>query len=188
MTPLLALLARDLKLAVREGGGAALALGFFALVATLVPARHRRRPASARAGGGRGVVGGGGARGAAFARPAVPGRLRGWQPRPHRAFAASARRGGGGQDPRPLARHRPAAHPAVAAARPHVRAFRGADPRAVSFAAGGNARGERGGRHRGEPHSFAAPRRAHPAPHRACRCWFRPSFSGRAAWSRRWTA
>jgi heme exporter protein B len=28
---------RDLRLAVREGGGAALALGFFALVATLVP-------------------------------------------------------------------------------------------------------------------------------------------------------
>ncbi len=37
MTPFLALLGRDLKLAVREGGGAALALGFFALVATLVP-------------------------------------------------------------------------------------------------------------------------------------------------------
>jgi len=32
-----ALLARDLKLAARSGGGAALALGFFALVATLVP-------------------------------------------------------------------------------------------------------------------------------------------------------
>lgn len=37
MTPFLALLARDLRLSVREGGGAALALGFFALVATLVP-------------------------------------------------------------------------------------------------------------------------------------------------------
>ena len=32
-----ALLMRDLKLAARSGGGAALALGFFALVATLVP-------------------------------------------------------------------------------------------------------------------------------------------------------
>jgi heme exporter protein B len=32
-----ALLARDTRLAVRSGGGAALALGFFALVATLVP-------------------------------------------------------------------------------------------------------------------------------------------------------
>jgi heme exporter protein B len=32
-----ALLSRDLRLSVREGGGAALALGFFALVATLVP-------------------------------------------------------------------------------------------------------------------------------------------------------
>jgi heme exporter protein B len=32
-----ALLARDLRLAARGGGGAALALGFFALVATLVP-------------------------------------------------------------------------------------------------------------------------------------------------------
>ena len=32
-----ALLARDLRLAARSGGGAALALGFFALVATLVP-------------------------------------------------------------------------------------------------------------------------------------------------------
>jgi heme exporter protein B len=37
MTPFLALLTRDLRLSVREGGGAALALGFFALVATLVP-------------------------------------------------------------------------------------------------------------------------------------------------------
>jgi heme exporter protein B len=37
VTPFLALLARDLRLSVREGGGAALALGFFALVATLVP-------------------------------------------------------------------------------------------------------------------------------------------------------
>lgn len=37
MTPFLALLGRDLRLSVREGGGAALALGFFALVATLVP-------------------------------------------------------------------------------------------------------------------------------------------------------
>jgi heme exporter protein B len=33
----MALLIRDLRLSVREGGGAALALGFFALVATLVP-------------------------------------------------------------------------------------------------------------------------------------------------------
>lgn len=33
----MALLMRDLRLSVREGGGAALALGFFALVATLVP-------------------------------------------------------------------------------------------------------------------------------------------------------
>src|ERR1700679_63811 len=32
-----ALLSRDLRLAARSGGGAALALGFFALVATLVP-------------------------------------------------------------------------------------------------------------------------------------------------------
>jgi heme exporter protein B len=37
MTPFLALLSRDLRLSVREGGGAALALGFFALVATMVP-------------------------------------------------------------------------------------------------------------------------------------------------------
>ncbi|MBV9550129.1 MAG: heme exporter protein CcmB [Alphaproteobacteria bacterium] len=37
MTPFLALLTRDLRLSVREGGGAVLALGFFALVATLVP-------------------------------------------------------------------------------------------------------------------------------------------------------
>jgi heme exporter protein B len=37
VTPFLALLTRDLRLSVREGGGAALALGFFALVATLVP-------------------------------------------------------------------------------------------------------------------------------------------------------
>ena len=37
MTSFLALLTRDLRLSVREGGGAALALGFFALVATLVP-------------------------------------------------------------------------------------------------------------------------------------------------------
>ena len=36
MTPFLALLTRDLRLSVREGGGAALGLGFFALVATLV--------------------------------------------------------------------------------------------------------------------------------------------------------
>ena len=35
--PFLTLLARDLKLAARSGGGAALALAFFALVATLVP-------------------------------------------------------------------------------------------------------------------------------------------------------
>jgi len=35
--PFLALLGRDLRLSLREGGGAALALGFFALVATLVP-------------------------------------------------------------------------------------------------------------------------------------------------------
>src|SRR5580693_8558225 len=35
--PFLALLARDLKLAARSGGSAALALAFFALVATLVP-------------------------------------------------------------------------------------------------------------------------------------------------------
>jgi heme exporter protein B len=37
VTPFFALLGRDLRLSVREGGGAALALGFFALVATLVP-------------------------------------------------------------------------------------------------------------------------------------------------------
>ena len=37
MTSFWALLARDLRLSVREGGGAVLALGFFALVATLVP-------------------------------------------------------------------------------------------------------------------------------------------------------
>src|ERR1700744_5601479 len=37
MSAFSALLARDLKLAARSGGGAALALGFFALVATLVP-------------------------------------------------------------------------------------------------------------------------------------------------------
>jgi heme exporter protein B len=37
VTPFLALLSRDLRLSVREGGGAALALGFFALVAALVP-------------------------------------------------------------------------------------------------------------------------------------------------------
>ncbi|MDB5735176.1 MAG: ccmB [Alphaproteobacteria bacterium] len=37
MSPFWTLLARDLKLAARSGGGAALALSFFALVATLVP-------------------------------------------------------------------------------------------------------------------------------------------------------
>jgi heme exporter protein B len=37
MSEFSALLSRDLKLAARSGGGAALALGFFALVATLVP-------------------------------------------------------------------------------------------------------------------------------------------------------
>lgn len=37
MSAFSALLVRDLKLATRGGGGAALALGFFALVATLVP-------------------------------------------------------------------------------------------------------------------------------------------------------
>jgi heme exporter protein B len=37
MSAFSALLARDVRLAVRSGGGAALALGFFALVATLVP-------------------------------------------------------------------------------------------------------------------------------------------------------
>ena len=37
MSPFLALLSRDLRLSVREGGGAALAWGFFALMATLVP-------------------------------------------------------------------------------------------------------------------------------------------------------
>src|SRR5471030_1445105 len=37
MNAFFALLGRDLKLAARSGGGAALALGFFALVATLVP-------------------------------------------------------------------------------------------------------------------------------------------------------
>jgi heme exporter protein B len=37
VTAFLALLARDARLAAREGGGVALALGFFALVATLVP-------------------------------------------------------------------------------------------------------------------------------------------------------
>lgn len=37
MSPFLTLLMRDLKLATRSGGGAALALSFFALVATLVP-------------------------------------------------------------------------------------------------------------------------------------------------------
>ena len=37
MTPFFALLRRDLSLSVREGGGVGLALGFFALVATLVP-------------------------------------------------------------------------------------------------------------------------------------------------------
>ena len=35
--PFMALLMRDLRLAARSGGGAALALAFFALVATLVP-------------------------------------------------------------------------------------------------------------------------------------------------------
>ena len=37
MSPFSTLLARDLRLSVREGGGAALALGFFALVASLIP-------------------------------------------------------------------------------------------------------------------------------------------------------
>src|SRR6185437_13949838 len=37
MTAFSTLLTRDLRLAARSGGGAALALGFFALVATLVP-------------------------------------------------------------------------------------------------------------------------------------------------------
>ena len=37
MSPFLTLLGRDLKLAARSGGGAALALSFFALVATLMP-------------------------------------------------------------------------------------------------------------------------------------------------------
>ncbi len=37
MSPFLALVMRDVRLSVREGGGAALALGFFALVVTLVP-------------------------------------------------------------------------------------------------------------------------------------------------------
>ncbi len=37
MSSFFTLLMRDLRLSVREGGGAALALGFFALVATLVP-------------------------------------------------------------------------------------------------------------------------------------------------------
>jgi heme exporter protein B len=37
VSPFWTLLARDLKLAARSGGGAALALSFFALVATLVP-------------------------------------------------------------------------------------------------------------------------------------------------------
>jgi heme exporter protein B len=37
MTPFLALLARDIRLAMRAGGGAALALAFFAAVVTLVP-------------------------------------------------------------------------------------------------------------------------------------------------------
>jgi heme exporter protein B len=37
MSAFTALLTRDLRLAARSGGGAALALGFFALVATLVP-------------------------------------------------------------------------------------------------------------------------------------------------------
>jgi len=37
MTPFLALLSRDIRLAVRAGGGAALALAFFACVVTLVP-------------------------------------------------------------------------------------------------------------------------------------------------------
>src|SRR5476649_2822241 len=36
-SPFMALLERDLRLAARSGGGAALALAFFALVATLVP-------------------------------------------------------------------------------------------------------------------------------------------------------
>ena len=37
MSVFLALLTRDLRLSVREGGGVGLALGFFALVATMVP-------------------------------------------------------------------------------------------------------------------------------------------------------
>lgn len=37
MKPFFALLTRDVKLAVRTGGGAVLALGFFAAVATLIP-------------------------------------------------------------------------------------------------------------------------------------------------------
>jgi heme exporter protein B len=37
VSPFSTLLGRDLRLSVREGGGAALALGFFALVASLVP-------------------------------------------------------------------------------------------------------------------------------------------------------
>jgi heme exporter protein B len=37
VSPFFALLVRDLRLTVREGGGVGLALGFFALVATLVP-------------------------------------------------------------------------------------------------------------------------------------------------------
>ncbi len=90
MSAFLALLSRDIRLATRAGGGAALALAFFAAVAALVPLGVGADLTSAGPHRGRGVVGGRGAGGAAVARPAVPGRFRGWRARPDRAGAVGA--------------------------------------------------------------------------------------------------
>ena len=168
MTPFVALLTRDLRLSVREGGGAALALGFFALVATMVPFGVGSDLALlAKVGGGVLWVGGG-AGGAAVARPAVPGRLRGWLAGSHRPVAAVAGRSGGGEDPGALALHRPAPDTALACPVGLFWPFRpGGHRRPCPLVADGNAGGQRRGRYRGKPDPQPAPWRADTAPDRA---------------------
>ncbi len=109
MSALFGIFRRDIGLALRQGGDTGLVLAFFVLAVVLFPfGVGPEAEILARIAAGD-LVGGGASRRAAVARPAVPGRLRGWRARADRAVAAAARAGGAGEKCRALGGERAAA-------------------------------------------------------------------------------
>ena len=80
-----AVLARELRLAFRTGGGFGLGVGFYLIVALMVPLGIGPDPARLAGVAAGAALARGAARLPAVARPAVPGRLGGRHPRPARA-------------------------------------------------------------------------------------------------------